>query len=189
MNDCIKNLIDNEDRVNDIGWERFGKHFVFMIWDDEEYLEAYDRLRKTFNQRFPQRYHLYMEALREDAHIRAVRARYSMKHLTKLSYYDIHWWKKYIIWGDVLDDLDYIKQYNIKYWLQAYQSLLVMMSKIPTKDKVDSKGTPIIFPLPYHPLSLEFKHKLFHKPPPFVDDCIHCRRDQERYERFEVYNL
>ena len=191
MNDCINHLIDGgQDRVKEIDWKRFGEHFVYVIWDDEEYLEAYDRLRKTFHQRYPLYYHLYMEALPEDAHLRAIRARYSIKHLKTLSYYDIHWWKRYIIWGDVLDDMDYMKQYNIRYWLQAYQSLRLMMSKIPTTEqRVDSKGTPLIFPLAYHPLSLEYEHKLFHKPPPFVDDCIHCKYDQERYERFEVYNL
>ena len=29
----------------------------------------------------------------------------------------------------------------------------------------------------------------FHKPPPFVDGCHHCRREQEQYERNEIYNL
>ena len=189
MNDCINNLIDNKDRVKEIDWNMFGSRFVTMIWDEEEYLEAYDRLRKTFNQRFPLFYHIYMEALPNDAHIRAIRSRYSMRHLTKLSYYDIHWWTKYIIWGDVLDDLDYLQQYNMRYWLQAYQSLCVMMSKIPTNaNRVDSTGKPITFPLAYHPLSLKFEHRLFHKPPHFVGDCCHCKTDQERYERLEVYN-
>ena len=188
MNDCINNLIDNRDRVKEIDWTLFGKRLVEMIWDEEEYLEAYDRLRKTFKQRFFHYYHTYMEALPDDAHIRAIRSRYSLRHLTKLSYYDIHWWKKYIIWGDVLDDLDYLQQYNTKYWLQAYQSLLVMMSKIPAAEaKVDSTGKPISFPLAYHPLSLKFKHRLFHKPPPFLDGCVYCRQDQERFERFEIY--
>ena len=189
MKDCINNLIDNKDRVKDIDWVLCGKRFVTMIWDEEEYLEAYDRLRKTCNQRFPMYYHEYMEALPDDAHIRAIRGRYSMKHLAKLSYYDIHWWTKYIIWGDLLDDLDYIQQYNIRYWLQAYQSLRLMMSKIPTDAKrVDSTGKQITFPLAYHPLSLKFEHRLFHKAPSFVADCCHCKTDQECYERFEVYN-
>ena len=189
MNDCINNLIDNKDRVKEIDWVLFRKRFVTMVWDEEEYLEAYDRLRKTFRQRFPMFYHVYIEALPDDAHIRAIRGRYSMRHLTKLSYYDIHWWTKYIIWGDVLDDLDYIQQYNIRYWLQAYQSLRLMMSKIPTNaQRVDMTGKTITFPLAYHPLSLEFEHKLFHKAPSFLADCCHCKTDQERYERFEVYN-
>ena len=99
MNDCINNLIDNRDRVTDIDWALFGQRFVTMIWNEEDYLEAYDRLRKTFKQRFPLYYHIYMEALPDDVHIRAIRSRYSMRHLTLLSYYEIYWWKIYYLGG------------------------------------------------------------------------------------------
>ena len=81
-----------------------------MTWikHDEEYLETYDRLRKTFAQRFSGYYNQYMGDLPADAHLRAIRIRYSAKHLSKLAYDDITWWKN-IVWKNVLEDLDYMQ--------------------------------------------------------------------------------
>ena len=188
MTDCIHYLIDTKERITQIDWYKFGQRFMTRIKDDNEYLEAYDRLRKMFSQRFPGYYNQYMGDLPSDAHLRAIRIRYSVKNLTKVAYDDITWWKN-IVWKDVLDELEYMERHNIKHWLQAYSALLTAISKIDGESKFDKDGQPITFPCTYHSLEIEYAHKMFHKPPPFVDGCPHCRQDQEQYERNKIYNL
>ena len=187
ITDCIHHLVNTKERITEIDWHDFGTKFMTRIKDDYEYLEAYDRLRKTFAQRFSGYYNQYMGDLPADAHLRAIRIRYSIKHLSKLEYDDIKWWKN-IVWKDVLDDLDYMQTRNTKHWLQAYSALLTAISKIEQDSKFDKDGQAITFPLTYHSLEIEFAHRNFHKPPPFVDGCPHCRREQEQYERNEIYN-
>ena len=187
MTDCIHHLIETKERITEIDWHEFGLKFMTRIKDDYEYLDTYDRLGKTFAQRFPAYCSQYMGDLPDDAHLRAIRIRYSAKHLSKLAHDDIDWWKN-IIWKDVLDDLDYVETKNAKHWLQSYHALRTQLSKIDNKEsKVDATGRRIIFPPTYHLLENEFAHKLFHKPPPFVDGCLYCKQDKELEDRRQIY--
>jgi len=101
---------------------------------------------------------------------------------------DIEWWSN-ITWSEVLEDLDYVQKRNMKHWLQSYNALLGELSKIDTTKKIDNTGKRIIFPPHYSLVEKEFTHRLFHNTPPFVDGCLHCRREQDLEERRHIYNL
>ena len=188
MTDCIHHLIDTKERITHIDWHDFGTKFMTRIKDDHDYLDAYDRLRRTFAQRFCGYYNQYMGDLPTDAHLRAIRIRYSAKNLYRVAHDDIEWWSN-ISWAEVLEDLDYMQKRNTKHWLQSYNALLGELSKIDTTKKIDKTGKHILFPPHYSLVEKEFAHRLFHNTPPFVDGCLHCRQEQDLEEQRRIYNL